>query len=166
VPVLVADGIASPRGVAAALVAGAERVWVLRGRFLLRPLEEPLRTGHARRGGGSVDEEGGRLRRPGLAPAHSCASPSIVLVMPVQCAPPGRGDASVPPPRRSTPAPMRLAGALQKPHLHCPMPHSSMRELISRACCAIQVLRSLCSTICRASSAFWRRSSGDSVRAV
>ena len=67
VPVLVADGIASPRGVAAALVAGAERVWVLRGRFLLRPLEEPLRTGHARRGGGSVDEEGGRLRRPGQA---------------------------------------------------------------------------------------------------
>ena len=30
----------------------------LRGRFLLRPLEEPLRTGHARRGGGGVDAAG------------------------------------------------------------------------------------------------------------
>jgi hypothetical protein len=39
----------------------------LRGRFLLRPLEEPLRTGHARRGGGGVDAAGGRLRRPVLA---------------------------------------------------------------------------------------------------
>src|SRR5437879_4199794 len=35
--------------------------------------------------------------------------------MPVQCAPPDRGDASVPPPHRATPAPTRLAGALQKP---------------------------------------------------
>jgi hypothetical protein len=47
------------------------------GRFLLRPLEEPLRTGHARRGGGGVDEAVGRLRRPGPASARSCASPSI-----------------------------------------------------------------------------------------
>ncbi|SRR6266566_4471724 len=81
---------------------------------MVRPLEEPMRTCSSRRGGGSVDEEGGRLRRPGPAPARSCATPSIVLVMPVQCAPPGRGDASVPPPYRSTPAPTRLAGALQK----------------------------------------------------
>src|SRR5260370_34608048 len=35
---------------------------------MLRPLEEPLRTGHACRGGGGVDEEGGRLRRPGRPP--------------------------------------------------------------------------------------------------
>src|SRR5258708_35978425 len=70
---------------------------------MLRPLEEPLHTGYARRGGGGVDEAGGRLRRPGTAPAHSCTSPSIVLIMPVQCAPPGPGDASVPPPHRSTP---------------------------------------------------------------
>ncbi len=81
---------------------------------MLRPLEEPLHTGYARRGGGGVDEAGGRLRRPGTAPAHSCTSPSIVLIVPVQCAPPGRGDASVPPPHRSTPAPTRWAGALQK----------------------------------------------------
>ncbi len=52
------------------------------------------------------------------------------------------------------------------PNILRPMPHFSMRELISRACCAIQVLRSWCSTICRASSAFWRRSSGDSVSAL
>jgi len=94
-----------------------------RGRFLLRPLEEPLRTGHARRGGGGVDEEGGRLRRPGPTPARSCAAPSIVLIMPVQCAPPGRGDASVPPPHRSTPAPTRLMGTLQKNlPLRAPLP--------------------------------------------
>src|SRR5258708_15844056 len=84
---------------------------------MLRPLEEPLHTGYAGRGGGGVDEAGGRLRRPGTAPAHSCTSPSIVLIMPGQCAPPGRGDASVPPPHRSTPAPTRLAGALQKTYL-------------------------------------------------
>jgi hypothetical protein len=39
----------------------------LRGRLMLRPLEEPLRTGHARRGGGGVDAAEGRLRRPGQA---------------------------------------------------------------------------------------------------
>jgi len=39
----------------------------LRGVYMVRPLEEPLRTWHTRRGGGGVDEEGGRLRRPGLA---------------------------------------------------------------------------------------------------
>ena len=31
---------------------------------MLRPLEEPMRTGHARRGGGGVDAAEGRLRRP------------------------------------------------------------------------------------------------------
>jgi len=39
---------------------------------MLRPLEEPLRTGHARRGGSGVDVAGGRLRRPGPA-RHACA---------------------------------------------------------------------------------------------
>src|SRR5258708_17526585 len=95
----------------------------LRGRFLRRPLEEPLRTGHARRGGGGVDAVGGRLRRPGPSPARSCALPSIVLVMPVQCAPPDRGDASVPPPHRATPAPTRLAVPPPKPTPHsAPVP--------------------------------------------
>jgi hypothetical protein len=47
------------------LLYTTESACPLRGRFLLRPLEEPLRTGHARRGGGGVDEAGGRLRRPG-----------------------------------------------------------------------------------------------------
>jgi len=34
---------------------------------MLRPLEEPMRTWNSRRGGGGVDEAGGRLRRPGPA---------------------------------------------------------------------------------------------------
>src|SRR5258708_21786684 len=94
---------------------------------LLRSLEEPLRTGHARRGGGGVDAAEGRLRRPGPASARSCALPSIVLIMPVQCAPPGRGDASVPPPHRSTPAPTRLMGTLQK-NLPLRAPHPPLRD--------------------------------------
>src|SRR5258707_15850757 len=36
----------------------------LRGRFLLRPLEEPLRTGHARRGGGGGGGGAGGESRP------------------------------------------------------------------------------------------------------
>ncbi|HKV01272.1 MAG TPA: hypothetical protein VJQ26_04045 [Ktedonobacteraceae bacterium] len=32
---------------------------------MVRPLEGPMRTCYSRRGGGGVDEAGGRLRRPG-----------------------------------------------------------------------------------------------------
>ncbi len=35
-----------------------------RGRFMLRPLEEPVRTWTSRRGGGGADAGRGRLRRP------------------------------------------------------------------------------------------------------
>src|SRR5260221_1995546 len=69
-----------------------------RGRFLLRPLEEPLRTGHARRGGGGVDEEGGRLRRPGPTPPPPFAPPPTTLLIPLPCPPPCPGAANVPPP--------------------------------------------------------------------
>src|SRR5258707_8781463 len=51
-----------------------------RGRFLLRPLEEPLRTGHARRGGGGVGEGGGAFGRPRAAPPRSFRAPSLVLL--------------------------------------------------------------------------------------
>ena len=82
---------------------------------MVRPLEEPLRTWNTRRGGGSVDEEGGRLRRPG--PARRNAEARRVRWWPGAgaCWWPARGDASVPPPHRTAPAPTRWARALQKP---------------------------------------------------
>jgi hypothetical protein len=40
---------------------------------MARPLEEPMRTWHARRGGSGVEEAGGRLRRPGLMSANVVA---------------------------------------------------------------------------------------------
>src|SRR5260221_13123814 len=46
-----------------------------RGRFMVRPLEEPVRTWTSRRGGGGVDEEGRRLRRPGQAGGNRPAYP-------------------------------------------------------------------------------------------
>src|SRR5260221_5282416 len=79
-----------------------------RGRFLLRPLEEPLRTGHARRGGGGVDEEGGGLRCPRAAPPPPFRPPPLGPLQPVAFAPPCPGDAKGPPPHRSPTPPSPL----------------------------------------------------------
>jgi hypothetical protein len=44
---------------------------------MVRPLEEPMRTWHARRGGSGVDEAGGRLRRPIGINLTKSSSPSV-----------------------------------------------------------------------------------------
>ena len=82
---------------------------------MLRPLEEPMRTWTSRRGGVVWTRRGDAC----VAPAKRCAT-GLHTRVPREsrgagaCGWLAQGDASVPPPHRTAPAPTRVADALQK----------------------------------------------------